>query len=392
MQVKPISMEEVQKTNEQLLEENLALKKEVEKMIKWHKSYESKLKRITLVEETLNRIIETNPLSFEVVDKKGKSKTVNDAFIKIFEEKPGKTYSVFTDAQLIKQGMTPYFDRLKQGEVVYFPDCYYLLHKRNSQLPDKKLWLRVVGFPVFDDKKMPERYGFIHQDITREKLAEGKIKRINKKLQDINKYIVEVREQDRKNFGITIHDEILPYISSLKFRISTIKAIHNEEERSEFVNNLMSDTDIVSEKLKNTVMELVPETPNAMDIKVAIEGFANDFGLINKLYISCNLSNNLDMNYTIALLIFRIMKQALYNVAQHAEADTVEIKLKQNNTCFEFTVTDNGKGITEKDIMAHTSIGIRGMRDRVELMGGTFHIKARQKKGTILQVKLPKIK
>ncbi len=385
-------MEEAQKVNAHLLEENIALIKEVEKINKKLKSCESKLKRITLVEETLNRIIETNPLSVQVVDKKGKSKTVNDAFVTIFEEKPTKTYSIFTDAQLIAQGLTPFFDRLKQGEVVYFPDCYYFLHKRNSKRPDKKLWLRVVAFPVFADKTIPERYGFIHQDITQEKLAEVEIKRINTELQDMNKYIVEMREHERKNLGITIHDEIIPYISSLKFRLSTIHAIEDEAERNRFIHNLMDETATISENLKNTSMGLIPDTPNELDIHVAIQSFAHDFGFMNNLRVSCRLAPTLDMNHTVALLIFRIMKQALFNVAHHAEADKVDIKLKQNKSCFEFSVADNGKGITQQNILAKTSIGIRTMRDRVEFMGGIFRMTAGAKKGTILHVKLPKLK
>ena len=385
-------MEEDTKIIAQLAEENARLSRDLIAMKKMHKNFEHRLKRITLVEETLNRMVETNPLSVQVVDKKGKSKAVNDAFLKLFEQKPSKTYSVFTDAQLIKQGLTSCFDRLKQGEVVYFPDCYYILHKRHANLPDKKLWLRVVAFPVFVDKKMPERYGIIHQDITHEKLAEEKIENINKKLQDMNKYIVEVREQERKNLGITIHDEILPYISSLNFRISMIKAIQKEDERNNFITNLMSETDKVIENLKSNIMTLLPDTPEELDITVAIQSFAKDFGLMNNLNISYQLAPKLDINYNVALLIFRIIKQALYNVTQHAEADKVDIKLKQNKTHFVLSISDDGKGISAQQIVAKSSIGIRGMRDRVEGMGGTFLMKAGVKKGTILQVKLPKLK
>jgi PAS domain S-box-containing protein len=126
-------------------------------------------------EEMLQDIIEKNPMSVQILDKEGFTIQVNSAHTKLFGSVPPSDYSIFTDVQLIQQGMGEIFERLKNGEVVQFPDTHYSVHSSIPELPDIPVWIRAIGFPLNDNNNKPERFVFMHENITERKQAEIQI-------------------------------------------------------------------------------------------------------------------------------------------------------------------------------------------------------------------------
>ena len=90
-----------------------------------------------------------------------------------------------------------------------------------------------------------------------------------------------------------------------------------------------------------------------------------------------------------ATALFRIFQETLTNVARHAGATQVDVRLGQENGDLILEVGDNGQGISEEQLSAKTSLGILGMRERVLLLGGTLTIRGTPGKGTIVRVVIP---
>jgi signal transduction histidine kinase len=86
---------------------------------------------------------------------------------------------------------------------------------------------------------------------------------------------------------------------------------------------------------------------------------------------------------------FRILQEALTNVARHANATKVVVDLKSDNGSLILAVRDNGKGIDEKAIYAHNSMGLLGMRERALSFGGTAEVTALPGGGTLVSVRIP---
>jgi two-component system sensor histidine kinase UhpB len=84
--------------------------------------------------------------------------------------------------------------------------------------------------------------------------------------------------------------------------------------------------------------------------------------------------------------IFRIVQEALTNVVRHAQASAVRITLRRTNESFSVNVHDNGRGISAHALADPASIGLIGMRERADLIGGTLTITARPGKGTAILV------
>jgi signal transduction histidine kinase len=90
-----------------------------------------------------------------------------------------------------------------------------------------------------------------------------------------------------------------------------------------------------------------------------------------------------------ATALFRIFQETLTNVARHADATQVDVRLGKENGSLILEVRDNGKGASEQQLSAATSLGILGMRERVLLLGGTLTIGGTPGKGTAVSVLIP---
>ena len=93
-----------------------------------------------------------------------------------------------------------------------------------------------------------------------------------------------------------------------------------------------------------------------------------------------------------ATAIFRIFQETLTNVARHADATQMDVRLGKENGDVILEICDNGRGITEEQLSAKTSLGILGMRERVLLLGGTLTISGAPGKGTIVRVEIAESK
>jgi signal transduction histidine kinase len=90
-----------------------------------------------------------------------------------------------------------------------------------------------------------------------------------------------------------------------------------------------------------------------------------------------------------ATAIFRILQETLTNVARHADASQVEVRLAKEDGDLTLEVHDNGKGIPEDKLSNGESLGILGMRERALLLGGEIIISGAPGQGTIVRVRIP---
>jgi PAS domain S-box-containing protein len=117
-------------------------------------------------------IIEKNPMSIQIMNKDGFTIQTNSAHTRLFGARIPEDYSIFNDTQLLQQGFGELFDKIKKGEVVYFPDSYFNVHDVDPTFPDVLAWIRTVGFALMDSSGVPERIVLMHENITDRKHAE----------------------------------------------------------------------------------------------------------------------------------------------------------------------------------------------------------------------------
>lgn len=234
------------------------------------------------------------------------------------------------------------------------------------------------------------------QDITEQRLAEEQLKRSHEQFRLLSAHLLTVREEERTKIAREIHDELGQSLTAIKFDLSMIERdvakMRNKtlaktfQEKLGQVHKLINST---IQTVKNISSEL---RPIYLDLGVvpAIEWQSQEFQ--NRTGIQCAFNSefeDIDLDREKSTVMFRILQEALTNVARHAEATNVQVDLKQENSHYVLQVIDNGKGIPASELANPRSLGLLGMRERAGVVKGDVAININSPQGTKVTVRIP---
>lgn len=236
------------------------------------------------------------------------------------------------------------------------------------------------------------RFFSFFRDITERKKAEEELKKSRKELRLLAENLQTVREEERKRIARDIHDDLGQVLTALNFDLSCIEEMLDKKQKPviEKTRQAISLVDAAIDKVQKISWELRPTVLDDLGIAAAVEWQAKEFQ--SRTGIKCTLSFDpaktvLDKGLTTE--IFRVFQEALTNVARHAKATKVDISMKKTDGNIVMQISDNGRGITKREIEAPESIGLTGMRERVYPWKGEVQITGMLKKGTTVTVTVP---
>jgi signal transduction histidine kinase len=233
----------------------------------------------------------------------------------------------------------------------------------------------------------------LQQEIEKRKQVEINLKESHKRLQRLSAYQESVREAERTRIAREIHDELGHVLTALKIDVAWLQ------------NQLSHHTEQLQNKT-NTILDLINQTISTVQriSKDLRPGLLDDLGLIDAIEwqtqeyqerteINCQLdlvSNDaLNLNSELTTAIFRIYQELLSNIARHANATRVNVSYSEQIDTIEFTVSDNGKGITQAQVDSPDSFGLMGIQERLYPWKGTFNIEGKTGEGTTVTVMIP---
>jgi PAS domain S-box-containing protein len=232
----------------------------------------------------------------------------------------------------------------------------------------------------------------IAQDSTERKKAEEELNRSREQLRILLAHLQSVREEERTRISREIHDELGQSLTALKIDLSWLKKRLSRDqtlliEKAQGMSQLI---DLNIQTVKRISAELRPGLLDDLGLTAALEWQAEEFqnrnGIICQLIIE---PDNLVMGKEISTAVFRIFQETLTNVARHAKSSRVRVRLTRRSDELILKVSDNGKGITMKQISSTASIGLIGMKERVSFLGGTLSINGAKNRGTTVVVTIP---
>jgi signal transduction histidine kinase len=135
--------------------------------------------------------------------------------------------------------------------------------------------------------------------------------------------------------------------------------------------------------------ELRPGILKEFGLPAAIESLAEDFSQHFDITCRVHCEDDLDADADTSLALFRIVQETLTNVAKHAHASLVVVRLKREKGSIALELRDNGRGISEADMAKPKSFGLRGIRERVHSLAGEFAIAAGEHGGTHIRLRVP---
>ena len=246
---------------------------------------------------------------------------------------------------------------------------------------------------VYDEDGRITGHLGIQRDITDRHLAAVEIARSRAELRALAARLESIREEERTRIARELHDELGQALTGLKLDLAWLERRLNRHSQAELVDrcaNLLSRLDGVMISTRRIITELRPSVLDQLGLADAIEWQAHDFaartGLTLDLAIECESDQPTD---AVASAVFRMLQEALTNVAKHANATRVGVTLRVEPERLLLDVSDDGRGITRDELRGAHSLGLLGLRERALALGGTVTISASPHGGTTVALRIP---
>jgi signal transduction histidine kinase len=195
------------------------------------------------------------------------------------------------------------------------------------------------------------------------------------------------REEERTRVAREIHDELGQALTAIKIEFASLLRDLPEGLAAPRSQSILKILDQTLQSVQRIGTELRPGILDDMGLVAALEWAAEDFETRTGTKCQVSLPDvDIALDPEAATALFRIFQETLTNVARHADATQVDVLLGEENGNLILEVRDNGKGISDEELTAKTSLGILGMRERVLLLGGTLTISGAPEKGTTVRV------
>jgi two-component system sensor histidine kinase UhpB len=228
-------------------------------------------------------------------------------------------------------------------------------------------------------------------NITRNKQHEQEIVRSRKRLRELSSHLEKAKERERERIARELHDEIGGNLSAIKMSLAWLDARlpKGDAKSSEKMRALEAIVDDTAATIVRIGQDLRPGILD-LGLVAAIEWQALEFS--NRMGIACATdlaASPLELDRDAEAALFSIFREMLTNVAKHAHASEVKVRLGRRGEDLELAVEDNGKGMASVDRLKASSFGLRGMEERATQLGGSLTVSWVEPSGTCIAVRVP---
>jgi PAS domain S-box-containing protein len=210
-------------------------------------------------------------------------------------------------------------------------------------------------------------------------------------LRELSANIVDAREEERRRIARELHDELGQRLMALKLELSAQQGQAvgiDGSQRNQAMLDMLDDT-VAS--VRRIAMGLRPPMLDDLGLEAAIEWLVSEFRQHNGIRVDLALKPlQAAVPPDVAIAIYRILQEALTNIARHASAHKVRIAFAQSGQGWRLTVEDDGVGFPQAGApVPRGSFGLIGMRERVLTLGGTLTTKNVAGGGARLELRIP---
>lgn len=252
-------------------------------------------------------------------------------------------------------------------------------------------WAESVITVVKDDSDRPVGLIKADRDITEPKRVHDVVRASRERLRNLAARLRAVREKERTLIAREIHDELGQALTGLKMDMSwlTKELPPGRTHLRERARSMVTLIDKTLDTVRQLSSRLRPAVLDDLGLAAAIEWQADEFTSRTAVECTLDLAGDLELDPDRATAAFRIVQEALTNVARHAAARHVAIELRVVRGRLVVEVRDDGKGITEEQTADTRSLGVIGMRERAGDFGGRVHLHQGPEGGTVVTLDMP---
>jgi PAS domain S-box-containing protein len=266
-----------------------------------------------------------------------------------------------------------------------------LVEKRHVRKDGTIVWCLCATSAVRDEHGGIECLAAVVQDISERKRDEQALHRHAEQMRELSLRLSQVEETERRNIHRELHDQIGANLSALKLDLGLILRSLQGEAGQDVRDRLLRARQLIDEtiaRVRNVMADLRPTALDEYGLLPALREYALPFG--ERLGVAVTVSGEASGPRPAAVLetaLFRIAQEAINNVAKHARARAIEIRLDAVPGKLVLSIADDGAGFdAEAAMAAQGGWGLRTMRERAQAIGGELGIESAPGRGTRVSV------
>ncbi len=318
----------------------------------------------------------------------------------------GKHFSCFYPPEDVQHGK-PQWELQVAARDGRFEDEGWRVRKDGS-----KFWANVIITAIKDDSGKLIGFGKVVRDSTEKMLAQNALQQevasrtlAERRLQDSEKslrrlsfHLLRSQDEERRRLGRDLHDSLGQYLAAIKIIMGSLTSLIGPQEGE--ANQLLAECrELVENSLKEvrTISYLLyPPMLDEMGLKSAIswylDGFSARSGIQSTLHVQADFGR---LGREAEVALFRVLQESLTNIHRHSGGSTAAIRLLTDRGMAILEIKDNGKGIrphlleqSSPDWTGIQGVGLRGMTERMEQLGGRLELLS-DPSGTTVRAVIP---
>jgi PAS domain S-box-containing protein len=275
-----------------------------------------------------------------------------------------------------------HLERVRRGESISHHET---LGKRKD---GKLINVSLTISPIRDARNQVVGVSTIARDVTRNKLAE-------EALQTFSRRLIEAQEAERKHIARELHDEIGQVLTAVRLNLQSLQSSMPPALPPSRIDESLGIVDEALDRVRELSLNLRPPVLDNLGLNSALRWYMDRYA--RRSGIAADLQSDLEddrrLRIELETACFRIVQEALTNVARHAQATRVRVRLTRSNGSLELEIKDDGVGFNVdallKDSPPAWALGLRGMEERAIAIDGHLKIDSAPTRGTKVRACFP---
>lgn len=255
--------------------------------------------------------------------------------------------------------------------------------------------LAFVERRLVESKDALRRLNATLEDQVRERSAElhranAALRANQERLRLMSRRAIAVQEDERRAIARDLHDGAGQTLTAMRIELELLHGAADPAAMRRHAERAAAISDSVMEDFRRALAQLAPAVLDEVGLEGALERLLTNVREQTRIEtaLDAELPEALALGEAVKVAVYRVVQEAVTNAVRHAAPRQLRVRVRQRDASIEVTVEDDGSGFTPTPNGA-SGHGLRGMRERVELLGGEFSVRSAPGAGTTLQITLP---
>jgi signal transduction histidine kinase len=210
------------------------------------------------------------------------------------------------------------------------------------------------------------------------------------RIAELSAHLLRVQEEERKHISRELHDETGQGLMVTRLYLGMLEASLRSRTSQTKIQEALAVVDRTIEGLRRMIARLSPLVLQELGLVAAIRKEAKDLSKSTGVKTRVEVPDDLGrFGPEAETAIYRVVQEALHNVAKHAQAKNVSLHVAREQSVIKLLVEDDGIGFVQKGVSRGRSFGLSGMRERIAALGGTVRVRTGKGRGTRIEVTVP---